>query len=264
MRTVFVLSVRNVYGVRTASMCLRILADRSFRSADRLNANDVHRAISRKIVVALGRAVRCTERNATATPPRDTEYTLAPSFFLPPVLYPPLSLSFFVPHSDRRTGVYNLSSPVIPTISAPEDYGGRIAVGFGPVCGVWEGILIQHATHDVGPTMTAPIPALIFHRFYSRPSPPRPSPLVPSRPYHPFAPLALSLCPSAPSRSPLPVFLPPSWLSARAPPPTVPPRSPTHSYLDMEPSLPPQQPDILYRETCLSLRPASLNKQLSK
>lgn len=37
--------------------------------------------------------------------------------------------------------------------------------------GVWEGILIQHATHDVGPTMTAPIPALIFHRFYSRPFP---------------------------------------------------------------------------------------------
>lgn len=43
------------------------------------------------------------------------------------------------------------------------------------LCGVWEGILIQHATHDVGPTMTAPIPALIFHRFYSRLSP---SPLV--------------------------------------------------------------------------------------
>lgn len=179
MRTVFVLSVRNVYGVRTVSMCLRILADRSFRSADRLNANDVHRAISRKIVVALGGAVRCTERNATATPPRDTEYMLAPSFFHHPVLYPPLSLSFFAPHSDRRTGVYNLSSPVIPTISAPEDYGGRIAVGFGPVCGVWEGILIQHATHDVGPTMTAPIPALIFHRFYSRPSPPRPAPSRP-------------------------------------------------------------------------------------
>lgn len=64
------------------------------------------------------------------------------------------------------------------------------------LCGVWEGILIQHATHDVGPTMTAPIPALIFHRFYSRLSP---SPLVqptfltspPSSP--PTFPLSLSL-----------------------------------------------------------------------
>jgi len=60
--------------------------------------------------------------------------------------------------------------------------------------GVWEGILIQHATHDVGPTMTAPIPALIFHRFYSRPSP---SPLVqPTSPpawLPPPAPPCLSL-----------------------------------------------------------------------
>lgn len=32
----------------------------------------------------------------------------------------------------------------------------------------WGGILIQHATHDVGSTMTASIPTLIFHRFYGR------------------------------------------------------------------------------------------------
>lgn len=73
-------------------------------------------------------------------------------------------------------------------------YGGRIAV----LRGVWEGILIQHATHDVGPTMTAPIPALIFHRFYSRPFPSphvRPTWAPPSRPFFSFpaSPFAVAL-----------------------------------------------------------------------
>jgi len=72
-------------------------------------------------------------------------------------------------------------------------YGGRIAVP----CGVWEGILIQHATHDVGPTMTAPIPALIFHRFYSRPFPsPRVRPTRAS-PF-PLPPRQSLLCHSVP------------------------------------------------------------------
>lgn len=133
-----------------------VLADRFFRSTIRLNANDAHRAKSRKIVVALGGAVQCTEWNATATPPGDATSSL------------PLLL--------RQAEVYNLSSPVIPTISGRRITVGELRWGLA-LCGVWEGILIQHATHDVGPTMTAPIPALIFHRFYSRPSPPSPHPL---------------------------------------------------------------------------------------
>lgn len=68
------------------------------------------------------------------------------------------------------------------------------------LCGVWEGILIQHATHDVGPTMTAPIPALIFHRFYSRPSPPPLSPPPPPPPAP--APSRPSPLPSPPLPSP--------------------------------------------------------------
>lgn len=173
----------------------------------RLNANDVHQVESRKIVAALDGAVQCTKWNATATPPSDTIRSL------------PLLL--------RQARVYNLSSLVVPTSSSRRIMVGELRWGLA-LCGVWEGILIQHATHDVGPTMTAPIPALIFHRFYSRPSP-----------------LSLS--------SPLP-----------SPHSAHPFQFAYHSYLDTEPSLPPRQPDILYRETCLSLRPAPLNKQLSK
>lgn len=117
----------------------------------RLNANDVHQVESRKIVAALDGAVRCTKWNATATPPGDTVRSL------------PLLL--------RQARVYNLSSLVVPTSSSRRIMVGELRWGLA-LCGVWEGILIQHATHDVGPTMTAPIPALIFHRFYSRPSPP--------------------------------------------------------------------------------------------
>lgn len=113
---------------------------------------------------------------------------------------PRLSLS--PRHRPRRPGVYNLSSPVIPTIPLYARIEGEMALwwencgGVRCLCRVWEGILIQHATHDVGPTMTAPIPALIFHRFYSRPSPSpflrptSPSLLAPA----PARPPSLSLC----------------------------------------------------------------------
>lgn len=94
-----------------------------------------------------------------------------------------------------------------PLSPAPTTSSRRIMVGelrWGlALCGVWEGILIQHATHDVGPTMTAPIPALIFHRFYSRPSPPS---LPSSQPFAPRIPSPLlpspRPCPRAPTPQP--------------------------------------------------------------
>lgn len=105
------------------------------------------------------------------------------------------------------------------------------------LCGVWEGILIQHATHDVGPTMTAPIPALIFHRFYSRPSPP---PLASSPP------------------SPLPAPFPSRPRYSRSPPrPARPYPSACHSYLDTEPRPCHHSNPIFYtvKPVCLSDRP---------
>lgn len=88
------------------------------------------------------------------------------------------------------------------------------------LCRVWEGILIQHATHDVGPTMTAPIPALIFHRFYSRPSRP-PSPRSTDR-RAPFTPS--SLAPAPVHRPSLSLFLPrsPSFSLQASPLPPFP------------------------------------------
>lgn len=105
------------------------------------------------------------------------------------------------------------------------------------LCGVWEGILIQHATHDVGPTMTAPIPALIFHRFYSRPSPPPPSPLSSLTPPRSF-PLSAPLLPVPPR-------------------PARPYPSACHSYLDTEPRPCHHSNPIFYtvKPVCLSDRP---------
>jgi len=131
--------------------------------------------------------------------------------------------------------------------------------------GVWEGILIQHATHDVGPTMTAPIPALIFHRFYSRPSP---SPLVQPVESSRLASRSLGPPPPSPrltlsrSRS-----LSVSGATVASPGyPASPPEASTIALPRHGTVVPATtaQPDILYRETCLSLQPAPLNKQLSK
>ena len=125
------------------------------------------------------------------------------------------------------------------------------------LCGVWEGILIQHATHDVGPTMTAPIPALIFHRFYSRPSPP--SSLLLLLLLLLLLPLPLAPPPSLPLPSPLRPAAPvPSRPEPPSPPrPARPCPSACHSYLDTEPRPCHHSNPIFYtvKPVCLSDRP---------
>lgn len=98
--------------------------------------------------------------------------------------------------------LFSLDSQHIILLYSPPLYireGGVGLLGrfYMAECGGREGILIQHATHDVGPTMTAPIPALIFHRFYSPPfSLPFPS-VAPRLPYSAFS-CHRSPCPFAP------------------------------------------------------------------
>lgn len=150
-----------------------------------------------------------------------------------------------------------------PSITPGANDGGETSIVVGELRwgsvlrGVWEGILIQHATHDVGPTMTAPIPALIFHRFYSRLSP---SPLVHPTSHLPAWPLLPSgffyIAPSLPV--PLSLSLSPSRTTVVSPGYSAAPPGLYHSCHDTEPSfLPPRRNPIFYtvKPVCLSSRP---------